>query len=117
MQRAVLDVGTELDMEVDVVAGSGDAAPRDTGRSHVTVLAAPLRPEAVAGIAGRIARAAPISTASSGRASYPVTCLELEVSGPIPTCCASSSPPKPSPARWTSPSSARACIAAPSASS
>ena len=23
---------TELDMEVDVVAGSGDAAPRDTGR-------------------------------------------------------------------------------------
>ena len=84
MQRAVLDVGTELDMEVDVVAGSGDAAPRDIGRSHVTVLAAPLRPEAVAGIAGRIAACGANIDRIVRLASYPVTCLELEVSGADP---------------------------------
>ena len=63
----------------------------------MTVLAAPLRPEAIAGIAGRIAACGANIDRIVRPASYPVTCLELEVSRPIPTCCASSSPPKPSP--------------------
>src|SRR4051794_32015844 len=44
-----------LGMDVEVVAGEDDSARRGRGRSHVTVLGHPLRPAAMAGIAGVIA--------------------------------------------------------------
>jgi phosphoserine phosphatase len=84
VQRAALEVATRLGMEVEVAAGAGDAMSRGPGRSHVTLLAAPLRPEAVAGIAGRIAACGANIDRIVRLASYPVTCLELEVSGADP---------------------------------
>jgi phosphoserine phosphatase len=84
VRRAVIHVATRLGMEVEVAAGSGGAGPGRAGRSHVTVLAASLRPEAVAGIAGRIAACGANIDRIVRLAAYPVTCLELEVSGASP---------------------------------
>src|SRR5262245_15437656 len=54
--RAALQRALEpLQMDVDVMAGSDEEAPGPTGRSHVTLLGHPLRPGAMAGIAGSIA--------------------------------------------------------------
>jgi phosphoserine phosphatase len=84
VHRAVTEVATRLGMEVEFAIGSGDAVPGGRGRAHVTVLAAPLLPAAVAGIAGRIAACGANIDRILRLASYPVTCLELEVSGADP---------------------------------
>lgn len=75
--------GAELDMDVEVTAGSGDRGRRP-GRSHVTVLGQPLRPAAVAGLAGRIAATGGNIDRIVRLASYPVTSIEFEVSGAEP---------------------------------
>ncbi len=84
LQRTVLDVAARLGMEAEIATGSGEATPRRRGRSHVTVLASALRPDAVAGIAGRIAGCGANIDRIVRLASYPVTCLEFEVSGADP---------------------------------
>ncbi len=58
--------GTALGMQVSCLAGRGDNAPRRHGRLHVTVLAAPLLPAAVASIAARLAERGRTSTACAG---------------------------------------------------
>jgi phosphoserine phosphatase len=75
-----------LGMEVEVSPGDadGDAGPRRTGRSHVTVLGHPLRPEAMAGIAGCVADYGGNIDRIVRIARYPVTAVELEVSGVDP---------------------------------
>ena len=78
-----------LGMQVDVVPGGEDrsegAPPGRRGdRSHVTVLAAPLRPAAVAALAGRIADCGANIERIVRLARYPVTGIELEVSGIAP---------------------------------
>ncbi|WP_436787459.1 phosphoserine phosphatase SerB [Yinghuangia sp. YIM S10712] len=68
-----------LDMEI--ISGSGDNRPRGEGRSHVTVLGHPLTAEAVAAIAGRIAASGANIDRIFRLAKYPVTAIELQVSG------------------------------------
>ncbi|MHC0431375.1 phosphoserine phosphatase SerB [Streptomyces sp. O3] len=70
-----------LQMQAEIISGTGDNRPRGTGRSHVTVLGHPLTAESTASIAACI-------TATGGNidrifrlAKYPVTAVEFAVSG------------------------------------
>jgi phosphoserine phosphatase len=74
----------ELGMQVEVDKGTGDNRTRPTGRSHVTVLGIPLKPSAVAAIAGRIADTGANIDRIERMARYPVTAIELHVSGVDP---------------------------------
>jgi phosphoserine phosphatase len=83
--RATLETAlTPLGMDVEVVAGEDDVARRGKGRSHVTVLGHPLRPAAMAGIAGVIADYGGNIDRIVRIARYPVTAVELSVSGVDP---------------------------------
>ena len=77
-------VAEDLDMHVEVDRGTGDNRPRPEGRSHVTVLGIPLKPEAVAAIAGRIADTGANIDRIERMARYPVTAIDLHVSGADP---------------------------------
>ncbi len=70
-----LDVQTEVGLSSTV---------RRRGRLHVSVLGAPLRPRAIAGIADCIAAAGANIDHIERLAAYPVTCVELVVSGADP---------------------------------
>ena len=82
--EALEAVLTPLGMEVEL-STSGDPDhhddPRRRGRSHVTVLGHPLRPAAMAGVAGCIAGCGANIDRIVRIAHYPVTAVELEVSG------------------------------------
>ncbi|RJK93877.1 phosphoserine phosphatase SerB [Vallicoccus soli] len=82
--RAAEAVGERLGLQVEVSAGAGDAPRRAPGRSHVTVIGDPLRPAAMAALAGRIADAGANIDRIVRLARYPVTGLEMEVSGMAP---------------------------------
>jgi len=84
MRTAVEELATDLDLQVEVNRGTGDNRPRPEGRSHVTVLGMPLRPEAVAAIAGRITGTGANIDRIERMARYPVTAIELHVSGADP---------------------------------
>jgi phosphoserine phosphatase len=84
VREAVTQALHPLGMEVDVVAGNGDHGRRAKGRSHVTVLGHPLRPAAMAGIAGCVADYGGNIDRIVRIARYPVTAVELEVSGVDP---------------------------------
>jgi phosphoserine phosphatase len=84
LTRAVEQAAADLDMQVEVERGTGDNRPRPEGRSHVTVLGMPLRPAAVAAIAGRIADTGANIDRIERMARYPVTAIELHVSGADP---------------------------------
>ncbi len=70
-----------LTVSIPEPGGSCRAADPDA-RSHVTVLASPLRPAAMAAVAGRIADHGANIDRIVRVASHPVTAVELEVSGP-----------------------------------
>jgi phosphoserine phosphatase len=78
---SALAAGLGLDAEIT----TGSAEPRDTPAAqdtlHVTLLGSPLRPDAVAAVAGRIAASGANIDRITRLASDPVTCLELDVSG------------------------------------
>jgi phosphoserine phosphatase len=80
LQRTAADLG----MDVDIERGTGDNRPRREGRSHVTVLGRPLRPSAVGGGGGRIADTGANIDRIVRMARYPVTAVELDVSGAQP---------------------------------
>jgi phosphoserine phosphatase len=83
--RAAMErVADELDMQVEVEKGTGDNRSRPEGRSHVTVLGTPLRARAMAAIAGRIADTGANIDRIERMARYPVTAIELDVSGADP---------------------------------
>ena len=83
--RAALErVAEDLGMQVEVDRGTGDNRSRPEGRSHVTVLGMPLKPAAVAAIAGRIADTGANIDRIERMARYPVTAIELHVSGADP---------------------------------
>ena len=84
LQEALQRVAAELDMQLDVDRGVGDNNRRQEGRSHVTVLGMPLKPAAVAAIAGRIADTGANIDRIERMARYPVTAIELHVSGTDP---------------------------------
>ncbi|GAB4003607.1 phosphoserine phosphatase SerB [Nocardioides ultimimeridianus] len=70
-----------LGMSVEIERGSGDNPTRAGGRSHVTVIGAPLKAAAMSAIAGRIADAGGNIDRIERMARYPVTAIELDVSG------------------------------------
>jgi phosphoserine phosphatase len=83
--RAALErVAADLEMQVEVDRGTGDNRQRPEGRSHVTVLGMPLRPAAVSAIAGRIADTGANIDRIERMARYPVTAIDLHVSGADP---------------------------------
>src|SRR3954471_11279261 len=84
LRDALERVAGELDMQIEVDRGTGDNRSRREGRSHVTVLGTPLRPAAVAAIAGRIADTGANIDRIERMARYPVTAIELHVSGTDP---------------------------------
>jgi phosphoserine phosphatase len=73
-----------LGMEVEVTPVSAEDGTHRRGRSHVTVLGHPLRPAAMAGIAGCVADYGGNIDRIVRIARYPVTAVELEVSGVDP---------------------------------
>jgi phosphoserine phosphatase len=84
LRSALERVATDLDMQVEVDRGTGDNRERPGGVTHVTVLGMPLRPAAVAAIAGRIADTGANIDRIERMARYPVTAIELDVSGADP---------------------------------
>ncbi len=81
LAAAMERVAAELDMQVEVERGTGDNQHRPDGRSHVTVLGMPLKAKAMAAIAGRIADTGANIDRIERMARYPVTAIELHVSG------------------------------------
>ena len=81
LTAAVQDAARDLGMTVDVEKGSGDNSSRGPGRVHVTVIGSPLRAQAMAAIAGRIADTGGNIDRIERMARYPVTAIELHVSG------------------------------------
>jgi phosphoserine phosphatase len=77
-------VAEQLDMTLELERGSGDNRPRPQGRSHVTVLGTPLKAPAVAAIAGRIADTGANIDRIERMARYPITAIDLHVSGVDP---------------------------------
>jgi len=81
LSDAVERTAAELDMTVEIERGTGDNSARPGGRSHVTLLGSPLQAGAVAAVAGRIADAGANIDRIERMARYPVTCIDLHVSG------------------------------------
>jgi phosphoserine phosphatase len=73
--------GRTLGLHVTGVTGTGDNARRRKNRLHVTLLGSPVLPVAVAGVAGRIAAEGANIDRIRRLSRYPVTTLELDISG------------------------------------
>ncbi len=84
LRDAVEKVAEDLGMSVEIERGAGDNKPRPDGRSHVTVLGTPLKSAAVAAISGRIADIGANIDRIERMARYPVTAINLHVSGAAP---------------------------------
>ncbi len=84
LRDSVTEAGAALDLEVTVDKGTGDNRSRGAGRSHVTVLGSPLKATAVSAITGRIADIGANIDRIERMARYPVTALDLHVSGVDP---------------------------------
>jgi phosphoserine phosphatase len=74
-------VGSDLGMRVDFEAGRGDNAPRRTGRAAVVVMGAPLETHHVAAVAAAVADHGANIDRIRRLSRYPVTTVELDVSG------------------------------------
>lgn len=84
LRSAIEQTAEELGMSVDVDRGVGDNKVRRDGRSHVTIIGSPLRAAAMAAIAGRIADSGANIDRMERMARYPVTAIDLHVSGTDP---------------------------------
>jgi phosphoserine phosphatase len=81
LRSAVRDVASGLGMAVSVSAGSGDNAPRRSGRAAVVVLGAPLLASAVSAVTARIAAHGANIDRIRRLSRYPVTTVEFDISG------------------------------------
>jgi phosphoserine phosphatase len=81
LMAGVHRVGRELGFQVTALVGVGDNAQRRRHRLHVTLIGAPVRPQAVAGVTGRIAAQGANIDRIRRLSRYPVTTLELDISG------------------------------------
>ncbi|WP_028652191.1 phosphoserine phosphatase SerB [Nocardioides halotolerans] len=81
LRDAVEATAKELGMQVEVDRGTGDNRTRGLGRSHVTVIGTPLKASAMAAVAGRIADSGANIDRIERMARYPVTAIDLHVSG------------------------------------
>jgi len=84
LKASLEQLADDLGMQVEVERGTGDNTRRSQGRALVTVLGMPLRPAAVAAVAGRIADTGANIDRIERMARYPVTAVELHVSGVDP---------------------------------
>jgi phosphoserine phosphatase len=84
LRAAIEETGAALDMSVDVDRGVGDNKVRREGRSHVTVIGTPLKATHMAAVAGRIADCGANIDRIERMARYPVTAIDLHVSGTDP---------------------------------
>ncbi|SFQ03053.1 phosphoserine phosphatase SerB [Actinomadura madurae] len=82
--NAAEHVANDLDMEIELSTGRNKRTHRPGGRLHVTVLGNPLKPAAMAGIAGRISAHGANIDRIERLAQNPVTCIEMDVSGADP---------------------------------
>jgi phosphoserine phosphatase len=71
-------------LEAEVISGRGDNRPRGEGRSHVTILGNPLPASAIAALSTHITETGGNIDRVFRLAKYPVTAVELAVSG-VPT--------------------------------
>ena len=81
LRTALHKWATAWKLDVEIAEGRGDNQPRRAGRSRVTVLGNPLTPAALAAVSGRIAEASGNIDRIVRLAKYPVTAIELDVSG------------------------------------
>ncbi|QIG43136.1 phosphoserine phosphatase SerB [Nocardioides anomalus] len=81
LRDAVEATAADLDMNVEIDRGTGDNRVRRDGRSHVTVIGSPLKASAMAAVAGRIADTGANIDRIERMARYPVTAIDLHVSG------------------------------------
>ncbi|TXR57547.1 phosphoserine phosphatase SerB [Quadrisphaera setariae] len=94
LERALRAAAAPFDLEVTTTPGGSSDDPAagvvvpSGPRSHVTVLAAPLRPEQLALVAGTVADAGAsidaVRSLATATPDHPVTCLELDVRGAEP---------------------------------
>ncbi|GAC1378985.1 MAG: phosphoserine phosphatase SerB [Marmoricola sp.] len=77
-------VAADVGMVIDIEPGTGDNRTRPHGRSHVTVLGTPLRASALAGITRKIADSGSNIDRIERMARYPVTAIDLHISGAEP---------------------------------
>ncbi|GAA4826005.1 phosphoserine phosphatase SerB [Nocardioides caeni] len=84
LRRSLEATAHELGMSVDIEKGQGDNRSRAQERAHVTLIGAPLKASAMAAIAGRIADLGGNIDRIERMARYPVTAIELKVSGAAP---------------------------------
>ena len=84
LRDALAAMARELGLAFEVDVGRGDSGPPEPGPLHVTVLGHPLRPSGLARVAGAIAGCGANIDRIERLARYPVTCVELEVSGAEP---------------------------------
>jgi phosphoserine phosphatase len=81
VRAAIEETAAALGMNVDIDRGVGDNKARREGRSHVTIIGTPLRASAMAAVAGRIADSGANIDRIERMARYPVTAIDLHVSG------------------------------------
>jgi phosphoserine phosphatase len=84
LKKDLQTLAKSLEVEIDVKKGIGDNEPRRKGRSQVTVIGNPLSAAGLAAIAGRIADTGANIDRISRMARYPVTAMEIAVSGADP---------------------------------
>jgi phosphoserine phosphatase len=84
VEKAVQKTAADLDMSVELERGSGDNRARREGRSHVTIIGMPLKASAMGAMAGRIADCGGNIDRIERMARYPVTAIDLHVSGVDP---------------------------------
>ncbi|MFN8196311.1 MAG: phosphoserine phosphatase SerB [Nocardioidaceae bacterium] len=81
LTEAVERTAAGLEMLVEIDKGIGDNTARKSGRCKVTVIGNPLRAKAFAAVAGRIADAGANIDRIERMARYPVTAIDLHLSG------------------------------------
>ena len=84
LRKDIEATALEVGMQASIEWRSADANPLPPHRNHVTVIGAPLKASAMAGVAGRIADLGGNIDSIQRMARYPVTAIELLVSG-VPT--------------------------------
>ncbi|WP_344158358.1 phosphoserine phosphatase SerB [Kribbella yunnanensis] len=84
LKEELKQLAAALDIDISVKKGVGDNEPRRKGRSQVTVIGHPLSAVGLAAIAGRIADTGANIDRISRMARYPVTAMEIAVSGAEP---------------------------------
>ncbi|WP_020386281.1 phosphoserine phosphatase SerB [Kribbella catacumbae] len=84
LKRELKALAENLEVDISLKKGFGDNEPRRKGRTQVTVIGSPLTAHGFAAIAGRIADTGANIDRISRMARYPVTAMEIAVSGADP---------------------------------